>query len=114
MTVAIVALSLTVVLLALVLAAGTAMAQRSRRELESQLRAAHAAYAADGYAALVDKQVTANVRDGGAIRGVLTRVYANAIVISHPEFVGRSQPAGIGAEVVIDRAAVPMLQRFES
>lgn len=102
MTTAVVVLSLTVLLLATTLVVGAAWARSQLRGLRGS-----------GHQALVGHRVIANVTDGGAIRGVLTRVYADALVIAHPEYVGRSQPAGLGAEVTITRSRVPMLQRFD-
>lgn len=73
-----------------------------------------AARDADGYQALVGRSVIANVTDGGSIRGVLSHVYRDAIVLAHPEWVSGARPAAIGGEITLDRDKVPMLQRFDA
>lgn len=102
MTLALVLLSLTVLLLVAVLIAAAAWARRLVRARD-----------ASGLQALVGARVVANVADGPAIRGVLERVYTDAIVIAHPEFIGTSRPANIGSTITLQRSAVPMLQRFD-
>lgn len=107
MTAALIVLSCTVLLLVVALAAGGFVARRA-------LAAARAERDADGYAALIGARVTASVRDGGSIRGVLTHVYDTAIVLAHPEFLGGAKPVGVGSELTVARHDVPMLQRFDS
>lgn len=60
---------------------------------------------------LVGRTTIAHTRDAGSIKGVVTAVHRDCLVISHPEFLQGAQPAGLGGEVVVDRRDVAWLQR---
>lgn len=87
-------------------------ARRAIEHAQADAAAARAERDTDGYQTLVGHRVIANLVDGGAIRGILTHVYRDALVLEHPEWVSGSRPASIGGEVTIDRHRVPILQRF--
>lgn len=65
-----------------------------------------------GFRELVGKTVIASA-EGASIRGVLTAVYDDAIVLAHPVYLAGARPADVGGEITLSRAVVPMLQRFE-
>lgn len=127
MTTALVALSLAVLLLAAALAAGADAARRRARSVEvvlgtalderdqarAQAQLLRHELTGSGYRALIGQTVVASVTDGGSIRGILSAVYDDAIVIAHPVYVSGTTPAGIGSEVTLARSSVPMLQRFD-
>lgn len=99
-------LSCTVLLLTGLLAACALDVRRARSELASAR--------AGGFASLIGKRVVATVVDGGSIRGTLTHVYEDALVLEHPEYVsGGSASAALGARVTLSRSRVPILQQFD-
>lgn len=114
MTVAVLALSLTITALAAALLTGGAWARRTLAATRAELDSLRAERDASGFRVLVGQRVIANVIDGGAISGVLSHVYVDSIVLAHPEYVAGSKPVGIGAEMTISRSRVPTLQRFDA
>lgn len=114
MTAAILILSSTLLVLVSLTAAAAVAARRALLAKDDELAQLRAERDASGYQALVGTVVAASVIDGGSIRGTLTQVYRDAIVLAHPQFIGTARPSGIGDEVTIARSQVPMLQRFHA
>lgn len=48
--------------------------------------------------------------DGRSIRGVLTGVYADCLVLSSPEYLGEATPAELPGHVLVLRANVSWMQ----
>lgn len=85
------------------------VAEARALEAESALEAERAASADSGYRDLIDRRVVANVRDGGAIRGVLHRVYADSLTLRSPEQLG-PEVRHLGPEILLALRDVPSLQ----
>lgn len=80
----------------------------------SDLEAVIAEREASGYEHLRNLQVVANMRGGGAIRGILVGIYDDTFVLRGPEFIGTSaRPQVVGGEITVARSEVPTMQRHQ-
>jgi hypothetical protein len=101
MTIAIIALSLTVS----AVVALAVIERRARLLVAERLEAVEAARNASGYERLIGRRVQTQ-----GVRGVLTHVYTDCFVFAHPEFLGGAAPAGVVGEVVLERSEATVLQ----
>jgi hypothetical protein len=66
---------------------------------------------AGGYERLIGLRVTVSLRDSTIVRGILSAVYRDALVLAQPEALNAGRPSNVGAEMTLERDRVGAITR---